>query len=179
MKDTKNRCLVTVDGTDYRIREPYPWRRDRNRKFYSHKFKGPGLRYELGICIKTGHIVWYHGPFPCGAFPDLKIFQLKLKVCLRLGEKVIADKGYKGDQSVCTPLDSKNEEHEKSMAICRARHETINRRLKQWQCLQQVWRHDRDKHELVFQAVCSLTEIELENTRPPFQVTTYHDVINF
>ena len=171
--------MITVDGTDYRIQEPYPWRSDINRKFYSHKFKGPGLRYEIGICIKTGHIVWYHGPFPCGAFPDLKIFRLKLKECLLPGEKVIADQGYKGEFRVCTKLNAEDEIHKKSMSVARARHETVNRRLKQWQSLQQIWRHDRSKHEHVFQSVCVLTQIEFENHRPPFQVHSYNDIMKF
>ena len=170
---------MTVDGTDYQIQEPYPWQNERHRKFYSHKFKGAGLRYEIGVCIKTGHIVWYHGPFPCGAFPDIKIFRLKLKTHLHLGERVIADQGYKGDYAVCTKLDAKNEDHKKSMSVARARHETVNGRLKQWQCLRQVWRHDRSKHEYVFQAVCTLTQIEFENGHPPFQVTSYHDIIRY
>ena len=177
--DSKNRCLITVDGTDFRIQEPYPWEKDRNRFFYSHKFKGPGLRYEIGVCIKTGHLVWFHGPFPCGKFSDLKIYNLKLKHCLLIGERVIADQGYKGEPTVCTKLQAKNENHRKSMAVCRARHETINRRFKQFQCLQQTWRHDRCKHEHVFQAVITLTQIELENGHPAFQVKCYTDVVNY
>ena len=170
---------MTVDGTDFRIQEPHPWEQDRNRRFYSHKFKGPGLRYEIGICIKTGHLVWFHGPFPCGAYSDLKIYNLKLKHCLHPGEKVIADQGYKGEYSICTKIDAKNESHKKSMSICRARHETINRRFKCFQCLQQIWRHDRAKHEFVFMAVATIVQIELENSRPPFQVTSYSDIVTF
>ena len=117
----------------------------------------------MAICILTGFIVWYHGPFPCGAFPDIKIFRLKLKDNLHPGERVIADMGYKGDHAVCTKMDAKTEAHKKSMSIARARHETINRRLKQWQALSQVWRHERSKHVLVFEAIAALTELELEN----------------
>jgi hypothetical protein len=43
LTDGNNRfSTVTVDGTDFRINEP------------SHKFKGPGLRYEVAISIKGG-----------------------------------------------------------------------------------------------------------------------------
>ena len=177
--DTKNRCLITVDGTDFRIQEPYPWEKEFNRFFYSHKFKGPGLRYEVGICIKTGYLVWFHGPFPCGKFADLTIYNLKLKHSLLRGERVIADQGYKGEPTVCTKLDAKNESHRKSMALCRARHETINRRFKQFKCLQQTWRHNRTKHVHAFTAVVTLTQIELENGHPAFQVCSYTDVINY
>ena len=67
--DPNQRCKITVDGTDFRIQEPIPF----NPKWYSHKFKGPGLRYEVAICIKTGCIVWVIGPFPAGEWPDRKI----------------------------------------------------------------------------------------------------------
>ena len=50
-------------------------------------------------------------------------------------EKVISDRGYKGNPFCVTPDDSLNEEHKKFMPIARARHETINRRFKQWGCL--------------------------------------------
>ena len=84
---------MTVDGTDFRIQQPHPF----NKKWYSHKFKGPGLRYEVAVCIQTGDVVWINGPFPCGKWPDLKIFQLRLKHMLGPEEKVEADDGYRGE----------------------------------------------------------------------------------
>jgi hypothetical protein len=60
---------MTLDGTDFRIHEPQPF----DRKWYSHKFKGPGVRYEVGVCIQTGHMCWVNGPYPCGEWTDLKI----------------------------------------------------------------------------------------------------------
>ena len=137
------------------------------------------MRYEIGVCIKTGHLVWFHGPFPCGRFADLTIYNLKLKHCLLPGERVIADQGYKGEHTVVTKLQAKNEDHKKSMAICRARHETINRRFKQFQCLQQIWRHARIKHEHAFMAIITMTQIELENGHPAFQVHSYIDIVSF
>ena len=47
-------CLITVDGIDFRINEPKPF----SKKWYSHKFHGPGLRYEIGVCIQTGDIYY-------------------------------------------------------------------------------------------------------------------------
>ena len=57
----------------------------------SHKFGGAGLRYEIGISIEYGDIVWWNGPFPCGAFPDIKIFKQSLKHMMNYGEKAEAD----------------------------------------------------------------------------------------
>lgn len=48
---------VSLDGTDFRIQEPYhPDGIDPS--YYSHKFKAAGLRYEVGLNIRTGDIVW-------------------------------------------------------------------------------------------------------------------------
>lgn len=86
-------CRVSVDGTDFPIFEPKPF----NPKWFSHKFKGPGLRYEIAFCIETGKIVWVHGPFPCGAYPDLKIFRMALKLALSDSERTVADGTYNDD----------------------------------------------------------------------------------
>jgi hypothetical protein len=48
-----NECLVSVDGTDFQINEPTPF----SKGYYSHKFNGPGLRYEIALNIMTGDIV--------------------------------------------------------------------------------------------------------------------------
>jgi len=61
--------FVSIDGTDFRIME----QKEFDRKWYSHKFQGPGLRYEIGLCIRTGFIVWVYGGRPCGQCSDLKL----------------------------------------------------------------------------------------------------------
>ena len=53
-------CFASLDGTDCRVREPSPF----GPKWFSHKFKGPGLRYEVAVSIRKGHIVWVNGTFP-------------------------------------------------------------------------------------------------------------------
>ena len=53
------------------ILEPSPF----DPMWYSHKFEGHGVWYEVGICFQTGRIVWWNGAFPCGADPDLNIMR--------------------------------------------------------------------------------------------------------
>ena len=171
MGDTGEKCLVTVDGTDFRIQEPKPF----STKWYSHKFRGPGIRYELVVCIKTGWIVAYNGPFPCGRWPDIKIFRSMLKQRLYWNEKVIADRGYRGDSSVCHPGTAVNGQHRYAMSVLRARHETINGRLKTWTILKNVFRHDITKHHIVFGAIAVIEQIKIQNGRPPFQAFGYVD----
>jgi hypothetical protein len=45
-----NDCLITMDGTDYRPPT-------QGKHFFSFKFRGSGLRYEIGISILGGDIV--------------------------------------------------------------------------------------------------------------------------
>ena len=61
--------FVSLDGTDFRIMEPTEF----DPKWWSHKFNGPGLRYEVALCIRTGDIVWVNGGLPCGEWSDLRL----------------------------------------------------------------------------------------------------------
>lgn len=53
---------MSVDGTDVPKTEPSPFSRTR----FSYKLKEVGLRYEVGVSINGGHIVWINGPFRTG-----------------------------------------------------------------------------------------------------------------
>lgn len=161
-----NIALVTVDGTDFRIQEQSPW----SRKWCSHKFRGPGLRYEVGICMQTGWIVWYYGPFPAG-MSDAAIFKMNLYFRLQPWERVVADKGYKYQHKVLTPLNAVSKAHKKEMGIHRARHETINGRFKEYGILRKTFRSHPQKHAVCFQAVAAITQLEMmSGGRPPFKV---------
>ena len=59
-------CLVTVDGKDFETDK-----QGNVKIFWVCKFKNSGLCYEFAFCIKTGWLVWIHGPFPCGNWPDI------------------------------------------------------------------------------------------------------------
>ena len=88
---------MSIDGTDVRIYETYLF----DSKWYSHKFHGPGLRYEVGVLVSSGHNCWINGPFPCSEYRDNAIFKEELKGKLLLFEKVIADKGYMNESVLC------------------------------------------------------------------------------
>jgi len=42
-------------------------------RWYTHKLNGPGLRYDIGLNIATGDVVWAYGGYPCGSYSDLKL----------------------------------------------------------------------------------------------------------
>lgn len=166
-----SRCLATIDGTDFKIYEPTPF----DRKWYSHKTNGPGLRYEIGIGIQTGWIVWVNGPYPCGAWPDLRIARDGIIMEVEHGEMLLADGGYAdGNNYFVTPTGHNNDQS-RMMSIARARHETINCLFKQFGILKQTFRHRLDKHDNIFQAIANITQlgIELGETRV-FEVS-YND----
>jgi hypothetical protein len=131
----------------------------------------------MAVCIQTGKIDAYNGPFECGSWPDLKIFRSKLKCNLGPGEKVVADRGYRGDDRICTPEEFIDNQHRRKMSVARARHGTINGRLKTWGILTDVFCHEKNKHHFAFRSVLVLLEIAIENVNGPFQVENLGDQI--
>ena len=147
---------MTVDGTDCPIREPQPF----SAKWFSHKFRGAGLRYEVpgvGVCIQTGNIVWVNGPFPAGAWSDLKIFKAKLAKHLPPGEMVEADGTYRHPKCRL-PQEFVSYTDKRAKNKARARHETVNKRLKQFEVLKQKFRHPICNHRPCFEAATVFTQ---------------------
>ena len=104
-----------------------------NKDFFSPKFKSGGLRYEVGVCIATGNIVWIHGPFR-GGKNDISISQAGiLRGPLEEGEMCEADNGYQGeDVFIKTPAgfhirSNKEKGVESNAGSC---HESVNGRMK-------------------------------------------------
>ena len=155
----KNLVSVSVDGTDFRICEPAPF----SPKWFSHKFRSAGLRYEIGVCLSTQSIVWLHGPFPAGKYTDQAIFNLKMIDHLLPNEKALADKGYGGPKIVHAL--SEDETEENSAVRYRALHECLNGRLKMFGCLNHRFRHSVEKHHLCLFSVAKLVQLELELRR--------------
>ncbi len=162
--DSYQVCLVTVDGTDFRINEPNPF----NPSYCSHKFKHAALRYEVAVCLKTGWIVWINGPFPAGEWTDLRIARLALNDMLLAGEYYIADGIYRNDHAD-TPRGTWLFE-DRQKATARARHENINWRFKVFKCLREQWRHDREKHGNVMYAVANIVQLGIMRGGLIFQI---------
>jgi hypothetical protein len=177
--DVGNDCLISVDGTDVEI--PY---QDHGcpEAWFTKKFCGHGLRYEIGICILTGWIVWLMGPFPCGDWPDIVCFRYALKHMLDENERVEADDGYIGEDPAKAKVPgSAVHEHDRvqlcSRGIVRRRHETVNKRIKQFNVVGKgtIFRHDLSFHADCFRACVVLTQLAFENGHPPFPTDDYRD----
>lgn len=151
-----------MDGVDFPILEPTPF----SSKWYSHKFRGPGIRYEIGLCIRTGKIVWANGGYPCGMFSDLKLAREAYVLSVNDKELTLADKGYKDANFFILPSEQNTVYHN----IIMSRHETVNKRIKQFNILKMPFRNHLEKHPLVFYAVINITQFIIENGEPLFSV---------
>ena len=49
-------------------------------------------------------------------------------------------------------------------------HEMVNKRLKEFKCLKNVWRHDLNLHSVSLWAVAVITQLSFENGEPVFDV---------
>ena len=87
---------------------------------------GPELRYLIGLCIRTGNIVWAHGGYPCGEWPDLRLARDAFIYHLNIGEKALADTGYRDNWDFVNP---NGDQISKNIL---AGHQTVNKRVKQF-----------------------------------------------
>lgn len=172
--DVGNTCKVTIDGVDCFVEGS-------NKAFYTKKLNKSAIRYELGVCIRTGDLVWIHGPFPCGDWNDLSIFRSAMKSQLPPGECVEADDGYIAEdpQVVRAPGAARFMEDKhwhKKRGKARRRHETVNQRIKVYGVLTKRFRHDYGKHSMCFRACSVLTQLSFDfGKRGPFQVDNYDE----
>ena len=164
--------ICTVDGTHCMISEPST---DPSTKWFSHKYNGPGLAYELALSIHSNKILSFSGPFTPNQH-DLTIFRRPngLRDRMPIGSRGIADNGYVGDGMLSTDngLDSIEIKNFKKRA--KARQETMNARCKNFSVLSQRFRHTEEQrmqsHGLAFTAVIVIVQYEIEGAHPLFDV---------
>jgi hypothetical protein len=157
-------CFVSLDGTDCPIQEPILF----NSMWYSHKINAAGLRYEIGLNIKAGTIVWVNGGVPCGTWSDLKLARSAYTSAIVRGEMTIADDGYGDSNYFIHPKQFPRSSVQQKKIM--ARHETINRRLKQFSILTVPFRHELNKHPTCFHAVANITQMMIMNGEPLYEI---------
>ena len=170
---------MTINGTNFRIQQKGVVKK--GNAFGSHKYAGKSaLRYELGIDILKGNLVWVEGPYPAGAWPDIKIFLNSLAGHLLPGERIEADNGYVGHPNkIKCPNNNSNPERNLGMQLAaRSCHETFNGRLKNWEILETTYRHDIGLHGTVFTACAVITQLCVANGEPLFEVE-YGDKLGY
>lgn len=98
--------------------------------FFSHKFKGTGLRYLVATSIQRGDIVWLDGPVPPGQINDVMQLRFALINFLEEHERVEADDGYIGEAPLHVKCPKSFTFDAQMAAMARrlaSRHETVNK----------------------------------------------------
>ena len=117
------------------------------------------MRYEVGICIHTGWIVWFNGPYRPGQYSDLKLAkECGLHSILDEGERYIADGTYKCNQAI-TPEDAQNRYEIQYMKWCRVRHEATNRLFKLFRVAVNRFERSPYKHGLFLHSIAQIVQL--------------------
>ena len=155
-----------MDGTDFETVEYVPFNPARR----SHKLNRPGLRYEVAISIATCFIVHINGPFLCGEWPDLRIARSWLHRKLRGNEYYLADSGYRCGTGPAITRNALPPHRRATFDALMARHETINRRFKEFAILGTKYRHEEEKHGEIFRCIAVLVQIDIARGNLSFLV---------
>jgi hypothetical protein len=162
---------MTIDGTDFCILQKGVTKK--GNLFGPLKYAGKSvLQYELGINILAGNLVWIKGPYPAGAWNDIKIFMNIRVNCLQPDKRTKADNGHVGHaiKIKCPNNDCNPEENLGMQLVTRSHHETSNGRLKNWGILEKTYHHNITKHRTVYYACLVITQLSVANREPLFEV---------
>ena len=159
-------CVI-IDGTDLPILKPPVPEEFKNLRFdflrlwWSHKLRTFAVKYEIGVHVVTGRIIWINGPFKGGTH-DLTIARGLLKKILRDNEKALADRGYCGDDSFVTATKGRRNADDKRLDDVRRKVEIVIGRVKFFNCLYHTYRGDVEFHPKLFSLVCRIVNLNLE-----------------
>ena len=98
-----------------------------------------------------------------------------LHFALGQNEHYIADKGYRPCRPRAQTPTGLGRPTDKNQSALRARHENVNRRLKEFAILNTMFRHDINKHYIVFHAVANLTNMKLKTESPMYDILWVED----
>jgi hypothetical protein len=126
--------------------------------FGSHKYAGKSaLRYELGIDILVGNLVWIQGQYSAGKYTDIKF---STRFCVISSSRVSGSRPTRA--TAATPTKANPAENRTMQARVRARHKTLNGWLKNWGILSQVFRHHITMHGDVYRACVVVSRLTVE-----------------
>ena len=128
---------MTLDGTDFMIYDVKPF----DSSWYSHKFKGAGMRYEIGLSINTGDIVWFGGGYKAGHFNDLSMARSDFVSYLWKDKKVLGDKGYNDSRYFIYLKYETSNITKATLKSIMTWHKNINARVNIFDCMRQLFRH--------------------------------------
>jgi hypothetical protein len=161
-------AFVSLDATDCPVEEPTTETENFLPRYYSHKLHSAGLKYEIGINLRTGIMVWVFGGVPCGEYNDLGLSRLSYVEQLRPGELTVTDDGYNDGNYFMFPRAYPDYAHE--LKAIAQRHETINNLFKRWNVLRTPFRHELEKHRLCFYAIAHIVQLMIMSGEPLYHI---------
>ena len=162
----------SLDGTCTRDQEPRDPAVRVNGKNYCKKFNMAGRNHEIVIDLWSSRCV--HAKLSdAGSVHDLTAFRQELVNKVVPGQRLICDRGYtsfKDDEhlilSFPNPLDEQTPGLVEFKAESRARQENYNKRLKDYDCLDDTFIHSIRKQDACFAAVVVNVQYAIEDTGP-------------
>ena len=154
-------CCSVIDVTRVQVQKP----KVNQGLFYSAKDKFHPLKFEVVVTIANPRIIWVNGGFP-GSKSDITIAREDLLTNLAEGERVLGDLGYRGrENALWTPFLNPRFDQETGMNVEHSRIrqvvERMNQRLKIFDCLKSVWRHEHLFLQQCFNVIAKLTNLVL------------------
>jgi len=153
---------VVLDATECPIQRPHHWYVQ--SLYYSGKKKRHTIKYEIGIHLLTGRIVWIAGPIP-GSTHDITLCRRSgILTMLLPGEFIMADKGYIGEAQIITPFKTPTTTQKlfnSQLGQLRVIVENTYGRVKHFRCLKHEWTHDLSLHPLTFYFICQLVNLDV------------------
>lgn len=162
-----------IDATECRIKRYVNW--VLQAFFYSNKKKMHSVKYQIIVDAVLGTIQDVYGPY-CGSTHDNKIYsfwKMDTNFEFTQNEKLLGDKGYQGNNDILSPIKqlpnselSKDEKQfNKIVGSVRCIVEQTFARVKKFHCISNIWRHPLSKHGLVFQLVCKIVNMEIQESK--------------
>ena len=177
--------LLPIDTVHIRIQE---LRSDPNSKWWSHKFNGPGVSFEVVVDPKLGKIRWINGPEPAsihditflrgGKKGDEKNWKKSsLYFHLPKNVKLVGDSAYLGQpDKVTATMDAHHAATKILFARMKSMMETCFGRLKNFKVLRESFRHGTvtadkmKKMKRSFEVAAVLIQYDFENGASLFEV---------
>ena len=156
--------MASIDGADFRVKGKKLMNGRPDTRYYSFKFKGPGLRYLVAMSIASTDMVFIAGPYLPGVYNDLQIFRrCGLKGMLEPNEKLEADDGYSAEHPAyinCPSGYAARQDQARMKGRVQMRHEYVNKRMKNLNCMvERFSAHGVEKHSSCFRAAAVLTQL--------------------
>jgi hypothetical protein len=177
--------FLPVDTVHIQCQE---FRCDPHSKWYSHKFNGPGVSFEVVADPIDGKIRWINGPQPAsmhdltflrgGTKQDKKENWKRSALYFHVPDntKLVGDSAYEGQaDKVSITKDAHNRATKALFARMKSMMETCFGRLKSFRILRETFRHGTgtadklNKVKMVFEAAAVLVQYDCENGHPLFE----------